>query len=51
MNSIKIPLIQTQFACKRLCKFRSLGRDSESHAFKTVEFGQLKAIGTKSYPA
>ena len=37
VKSIKISLIQTEFACKRLCKFRSLGRDRESQAIKTIE--------------
>ena len=37
VNSIKISLIHNQFACNRLCKFRSLGRDRESHALKTIE--------------
>ena len=46
LNCIKISLIQTQFPCKRLCKFRSrsLGRYRESHVFKAIEFWQLKVI-------
>ena len=38
VNSSEIYPIQTQFACKCLCKFQSLGHDRESHVLKTIEF-------------
>ena len=38
VNSSEIYPIQTQFACKCLCKFQSLGHDTESHVLKTIEF-------------